>query len=77
MERTFFGLTTADVMRLAHQFAVINGIKNQFCKRNEKAGRKWLKISYVIIQKFQLEPLKVFHSHGARGFTPESVAQIL
>jgi hypothetical protein len=41
MERKFFGLTIADVMRLAYQLAVRNGIKNQFCKRNEKAVRKW------------------------------------
>jgi hypothetical protein len=40
---SFFGLTTADVMHLAYQLAVRNGIKNQFCKRNEMAGRKWLK----------------------------------
>jgi len=43
MERKFFGLTMADVMRLAYQLAVRNGIKNQFCKRNEKTGMKWLK----------------------------------
>jgi len=40
MERKFFGLTMAGVMHLAYQLAVRNGIKNQFCKRNEKAGRK-------------------------------------
>ena len=34
MERKVFGLTMADVMRLAYQLAVRNGIKNQFCKRN-------------------------------------------
>jgi hypothetical protein len=43
IERKFIGLTTADVKRLAYQLAVRNGIKNQFCKRNERAGRKWLK----------------------------------
>jgi hypothetical protein len=43
MERKFFGLTVAEVMRLAYQLAVRNGIKNQFCKRTEKAGRKCLK----------------------------------
>jgi hypothetical protein len=43
MERKFFGLTMADVMRLAYQPAVRNGIINQFYKRNEKTGRKWLK----------------------------------
>jgi len=52
MERTFFGLTLADVTCLAYQLAVRNGIKSQFCKRNEKPG----KISYVVIHKFQLEP---------------------
>jgi hypothetical protein len=39
MERKFFVLTMADVMRLAYQLAVRNAIKNRFCKRNEKAGR--------------------------------------
>ena len=43
MERMFLGFTVADVMCLAYQLAVRNGIKNQFCKRNEKAERKWLK----------------------------------
>jgi len=38
-----FGLTMADNMPLAYQLAVRNGIKNESCKRNEKAGRKWLK----------------------------------
>ena len=58
MERKFYGLTMADVTCLAYQLAVRYGIKNQFCTRNEKAG----KISYVVIHKFQLELLKVFHS---------------
>jgi len=43
LERKIVGLTMADVMRLAYQLAVRNGIKNQFCKRNEKNIRKWLK----------------------------------
>jgi hypothetical protein len=37
MERKFFGLTMAHVMRLTYQLAVRNEIKNLFCKRNEKA----------------------------------------
>jgi len=43
MERKFFGLTMAEVTHLAYKLAVRNRIKNQFCKRNEKVGRKWLK----------------------------------
>jgi len=43
MERKFLSLTMADVMCLAYQLAVRNGIKNQFCARNEKIVRKWLK----------------------------------
>jgi len=42
MERKLLGLTMVDVMNLADQLAVRNGIKNQFCKRYEKNGRKWL-----------------------------------
>jgi len=64
MERKFFGLTMVDVTCLVYQLAVRNGTKNQFCKRNEKAG----KISYVVIHKFQLELLKVFYSQE-RGFS--------
>ena len=58
MERKFWGLTVADVMCLAYQLAVTNGTKNLFFTRNEKTGRKWLKISYVVIKKFQFELLK-------------------
>jgi hypothetical protein len=43
IERKFFGLTMADVMHRSYLLAVRNGIKNQFFKRNEKTGRKWLK----------------------------------
>ena len=43
LDRKFFGLTMADVMHLTYQLAVRNGIKNQFCNRNEKTGKKWLK----------------------------------
>jgi len=43
MEGKFWGLTMADVKCLAYQLAARNGIKTQFCKRNEKAERKWMK----------------------------------
>ena len=72
MERKVFGLTMADVMRLAYQLAVRNGIKNQFCKRNEKAGRKWLKNFLCRHPKRTPESLPLSR---ARGFTPESVAR--
>jgi len=43
MERKILSLTMADVVCLAYKLAVRNGIKPQFCTRNEKTGRKWLK----------------------------------
>ena len=61
----------ADVMDLAYQLVVRNGIKNQFCKRNENTWRKWLKN----FKKFHVQPLKVFTHKRESGFTPESVAQ--
>ena len=61
----------ADVTCLAYQLVVRNGIKNQFCKRNEKAG----KIFYVVIHKFQSKLLEGLSLSRARGFTPESVTQ--
>ena len=75
MERKFFGLTMADVMRLAYQLAVRNGIKNQFCKRNEKAGRKWLKNFLRRHPQISLRTPEGLSLSRARGFTPESVAQ--
>jgi hypothetical protein len=38
MKRKLFGLAMADVMCLAYQAAVRNGIKNHFCKQNEGSG---------------------------------------
>jgi hypothetical protein len=43
IERKIVGFTMADIVNLAYQLAVRTGIKNEFCKRNEKNGRKWLK----------------------------------
>ena len=43
-KRKFLGFTMADAVCLAYQLAVRSGIKNQFCARNEKTGRKCLKI---------------------------------
>jgi len=74
MERKFSGLTIADVMRLAYQLAVRNGIKNQFCKRNEKAGRKWLKNSLRCHPQISIRTPEGLPLSRARGFAPESVA---
>jgi len=68
MERKIFDLKMADVIHLAYQLAVRNGIKNQFFKRNEKTGRKWLK---NFLRRHQ--QLKVF-TLKSEVFTPESVA---
>ena len=75
MERKFFGLTMADVMCLAYQLAVRNRIKDQFCKRNEKAGRKWLKNFLCHHPKISVRTTEGLSLSRARGFTPESVAQ--
>jgi hypothetical protein len=65
----------SDAMRLAYKLPVRNGIKNLFCKKNEKAGRKWLK--YFLRNHPQIlfripESLSISR---VRGFIPESVAQ--
>jgi hypothetical protein len=77
MERKFFGLTVADVMCLAYQLAVRNGIKNQFCKRNEKDGRKWLKHFLSRHPEILARSPEGPSLSKARGFIPESVAQVL
>jgi len=75
MDRKFFGLTMADVMHLAYQLAVRNGIKNQFCKKNVKAGRKWLKILLHRHPQISVRTPEGLSLSRAMGFTPESVAQ--
>jgi hypothetical protein len=77
MERKCFGLTVADVMRLTYRLAVRNGIKNQFCKRNEKAGRKWLKNFLRRHPEISVRTPKGLSLSRVRGFTPELVAQFL
>jgi hypothetical protein len=75
MERKFFGLPMADVMLLTYQLAVRNRIKNQFCKRTEKAGRKWLKNFLHCHPQISVRTPEVLSLSRARGFTPQSVAQ--
>jgi len=75
MERKIFGLTMAEVMRLAYQLAVRNRIKNQFCKRNEKNGRKWLKNSLRRHSQISVTTPEGLSLSKAKGYTPESVAQ--
>ena len=65
----------ADVMRLAYQLAVRNGIKNQFCTRNEKTGRKCLKNFVRPHKELSVRTPEGLPPSRARSFTPESVAQ--
>jgi len=71
MERKFLGLTMADVMCLAYQLGVRNGIKNQFCTRNEKTGRKWFKNFLHRLQEISVTIPEGLSLSRARGFTPE------
>jgi hypothetical protein len=75
MERKFFGLTMVEVMPLAYQLVVRNGIKNQFCRRNEKAGRKWLKNFLRRHPQISVRTPEGLSLSRARSFTPESVAK--
>jgi len=65
----------AEVMRLTYQLAVRNRIKNQFCKRSEKAGRKWLKNFLHRHPQISVRTPEGLSLSRSRGFTPESVAQ--
>jgi len=65
----------ADVMRLANQLAVRSRIKNQFCKRNENAGRKLLKNFLHCHPQISVRTPEGLSLSRAKGFTPESVAQ--
>ena len=52
----------ADVMCLAYQLAVRNGIKDQFCTRNEQTGSKWLKNFLRRHQEISVTTPEVLHS---------------
>jgi hypothetical protein len=39
----FFGITKADLRRLAYRLTVTNNLPNSFNVKNESAGKKWLK----------------------------------
>jgi hypothetical protein len=52
----------ADVVHLAYQLAVRNGIKNKFCKKNEKNGRKWLKYFLLCHQEISVTATEGVHS---------------
>ena len=60
-------------MRLAYQLAVRNKIKIRFCRRNEKAGRKWLKIFLRRHLQISVRTPEGLSLSRARGFAPESV----
>jgi len=47
-------------MHLAYQLGVRNGIKNLFYKEIKRMKGSGSKVSYVVIKKFQLQPLKFF-----------------
>jgi len=65
----------ADLMRLPYQLAVRNGIKNNFCKRNEKNGRKLMKNFLRRHQEISVRTPEGLSLSTARDFTPESVVQ--
>ena len=73
MARKFLGLTMAEVMRLAYQLPVRNEMKPRFCKRNEKAGRKWLKKFLRRQSQISVRTPEGLSLSRARDFTPESV----
>jgi transposase len=43
MEERFFGITRADLRRLAYRLASANNMPNTFSAKSESAGKKWLK----------------------------------
>ena len=57
----------ADVMCLAYQLPVRNGIKSNFTRETKRLEGSGWKISYVVIEKFQWQPLKFFTLKG-KGF---------
>jgi hypothetical protein len=62
MERKIFGFSMADVMHLAYQLAVRNGIKSLLCKRNEETGRKWLENFLLHYQEISVTTLEFVQS---------------
>jgi hypothetical protein len=77
MQRKLLGLTRASVVHVAYQLDVRNGIKNQFLQEKSKDWKK-------VVANFPTTSSRNFSYNRrrsslskARGFTPESAAQVL
>ena len=77
MEERFFGVTRADLRRLAYRLAVANNIRNKFNDKSESAGKKWLQgflkrhastLSVRIPQGIAMSRVKSFSEENVNNF---------
>lgn len=58
MEKSYYGLTSRDLRRMAFQLAIRNNIANPFSSDKQSAGRKWQRLF------FKRHPSLTFRKHN-------------
>lgn len=74
MDRRYFGLTAADVRRLAYQLAIRNGIPHPFSNDKAAAGEKWLKGFFKRHRNLSMRSPQGISAARVKAFTPDNVA---
>jgi len=73
MERCYFGMTLADLKRMAFQLAVKNKLKHPFSKDSKQAGRKWYRLFIKRHPELSLRKPQALSLARIKGFTKENV----
>ena len=75
MDRRYYGISIADIKRLAYQIALRNGIQHPFSQKTGAAGKKWLKGFFKRHPTLSLRKPQGISKARIKGFTPENVSK--
>ncbi|XP_063232742.1 uncharacterized protein LOC134536762 [Bacillus rossius redtenbacheri] len=73
MEERYFGLTIADVKRMAFELAIRNGLSHPFNPKKESAGKKWFKLFLKRHPELSLRTPQGVSAARVRSFNAENV----
>jgi hypothetical protein len=75
MEKSFFGLTTRDMKRMAFELAIRNGLAHPFSVQQGNAGWKWLRNFICRHPQLTLRKPQATSAARVKGFTKANVAK--
>ena len=73
MDKTYYGLTTKDVKRMAFQLAIRNNLRHPFSENTKSAGRKWLRLFFKRHPALCLRKPQPLSLARIKGFSSENV----